>query len=118
MLKREMNERNEFPPEYHSQQTVTYFERVPKTNTTNQNTASGVDSLGADVRVLVAGVAHLAETGDKEVVAAMVRRRVLLYVGELHKLWKGGGVAYKKAVVELVIVHVVNLYHTWLVNKQ
>lgn len=45
-----------------------------------------VSSLGADVGVLVAGVTHLAEARDKEVVAAVVGRCVFLDVGELHKL--------------------------------
>lgn len=34
----------------------------------------------------MAGVTHLAEAGDKEVVAAVVGRGVLLDVGKLHKL--------------------------------
>ena len=70
---------------------MTHYQIVPKAKETTQNRKSRVDSLGADVGVLVAGVAHLAEARDEEVVAAMVRRRVLLYVGELHKLWKEGG---------------------------
>ena len=73
-----------------------HYQIVPKAKETTQNRKSRVDSLGADVGVLVAGVAHLAEARDEEVVAAMVRRRVLLYVGELHKLWKGGGVGKDK----------------------
>lgn len=44
-------------------------------------------SLGANVRVLVTRVAHLTEAGHKEVIASVVRWRVLLYVGKLHKLW-------------------------------
>lgn len=34
----------------------------------------------------MARVAHLTEAGDKEVIAAVVRRGVLLNVGKLHKL--------------------------------
>lgn len=45
-----------------------------------------VSSLGADVGILVAGVTHLAEARDEEVVAAVVRGCVLLDVGELYKL--------------------------------
>lgn len=51
--------------------------------------------LGADVGVLVAGVAHLTEAGHKEVVATMVRRCVLFYVGKLHKLWSEEEEDYK-----------------------
>lgn len=43
-------------------------------------------SLCPDLQVIVAGVAHLTEAGDKEVIAAVVRWGVLLNVGKLHKL--------------------------------
>lgn len=46
----------------------------------------------------MAGVTHLAEAGDKEVVAAVVGRGVLLDVGKLHKLGeekKWGGSAQR-----------------------
>lgn len=43
-------------------------------------------SLCPDVQVVVAGVAHLTEAGNKEVVAAVVRWGVLLDVGKLHEL--------------------------------
>lgn len=43
-------------------------------------------SLCPDLQVVVAGVAHLAETGDEEVVAAVVGGGVLLDVGKLHEL--------------------------------
>lgn len=43
-------------------------------------------SLRPDLQVVVAGVAHLTEAGDKEVVAAVVGRGVLLDVGKLHEL--------------------------------
>ena len=42
---------------------------------------------GACLGLLVHGVAHGAELGHEEVVAPVVRGRVLLDVGELHKLW-------------------------------
>lgn len=40
------------------------------------------------LRIFMSRVAHGAELGDEEVVATMVRRRVLLDVGKLHKLKK------------------------------
>lgn len=43
-------------------------------------------SLCPDLQVIMARVAHLTEAGDKEVIAAVVRRGVLLNVGKLHKL--------------------------------
>lgn len=43
-------------------------------------------SLRPDVQVVVAGVAHLTEAGDKEVVAAVIRWGVLFDVGKLHEL--------------------------------
>lgn len=52
-------------------------------------------SLGANVGVLVAGVAHLAEVGHKVVITTVVRWRVLFYVGKLHKLWLEEEEGYK-----------------------
>lgn len=45
-----------------------------------------VVSPGSGLRIIVSGVAHSAELGHEEVVAAVIRRRVLLNVGKLHKL--------------------------------
>lgn len=49
-------------------------------------TSRSQHSLCPDVEVVVAGVAHLTEAGDKEVVAAVVRWGVLFDVGKLHEL--------------------------------
>lgn len=46
-------------------------------------------SPGPGLGVVVCGVAHGAELGHKEVVAAVIGRCVLLDVGELHKLQRG-----------------------------
>lgn len=43
-------------------------------------------SLRLDFQVVVAGVAHFAEAGHKEVIAPMIGGGVLLDVGKLHKL--------------------------------
>lgn len=45
-----------------------------------------VASPGSGLRVFMSGVAHGAELGHEEVVAPVVRGRVLLDVGKLHKL--------------------------------
>lgn len=45
-------------------------------------------SPGSGVWIFVGGVAHGAELGHEEVVASVVGGRVLLDVGELHKLRK------------------------------
>lgn len=49
-------------------------------------TSRSQHSLRPDVEVVVAGVAHLTEAGDKEVVAAVIRWGVLFDVGKLHEL--------------------------------
>lgn len=41
---------------------------------------------GSGLSVFMSRVAHGAELGHKEVIAAVVGRRVLLNVGKLHKL--------------------------------
>jgi len=43
---------------------------------------------GSGVRLIMSRVAHGAELGDKEVIAAMIGWRVLLNVGKFHKLQK------------------------------
>lgn len=48
-----------------------------------------VFSPGSGLSLFMGGVAHGAELGHKEVVAAVVGRRVLLNVGKLHKLDRG-----------------------------
>lgn len=47
---------------------------------------ASVPSLGADVWVLVARVAHFTEARHEEVITAVVRWCILFYVGKLHKL--------------------------------
>lgn len=52
-------------------------------------------SLGANVGILVARVAHLTEVGHKVVITTVVRWCVLFYVGKLHKLWLEEEEGYK-----------------------
>lgn len=48
-----------------------------------------IHSLGSDLRVVMAGVAHLTEAGHEEVIAPVVGGGVLLDVRKLHELEEG-----------------------------
>lgn len=71
-----------------------HFRDLPQEDTSQEGASFSLQheggslrfSPGSGLRLVVGRVAHGAELGHEEVVAAVVRRRVLLDVGKLHKL--------------------------------